>query len=44
MVGEATTRRALEMAQVAAGGADELRRRPIMSLIACPINPLNTKP
>jgi trimethylamine--corrinoid protein Co-methyltransferase len=40
VVGEETTRRAVEMARAVAGGAEELRRRPIMSLIACPIDPL----
>ncbi len=43
VVGEAMTRRAVEMARVAAGGADELRRRPIMSLIACPVDPLSNE-
>ncbi len=43
VVGEAMTRRAVEMARVVAGGADELRRRPIMSLIACPIDPLSNE-
>ena len=43
VVGEKTTRRAVEMAQVAAGGSDELRRRPVMSLIACPIDPLSNE-
>jgi len=41
VVGEQMTRRAVEMARVVAGGAEELRRRPIMSLIACPIDPLS---
>lgn len=40
LVGEQMTRRAVEMARVVAGGAAELRRRPLMSLIACPIDPL----
>ena len=43
VVGEAMTRRAVEMARAVAGGADELRRRPIMSLIACPIDPLGNE-
>jgi trimethylamine--corrinoid protein Co-methyltransferase len=43
MVGEQTTRRAVAMAQVVAGGAEELRRRPIVSLIACPIDPLSNE-
>ena len=43
VVGEAMARRAVEMARVVAGGADELRRRPIMRLIACPIDPLNNE-
>jgi trimethylamine--corrinoid protein Co-methyltransferase len=40
VVGAETTRRAVEMARTVAGGAEELRRRPLMSLIACPIDPL----
>ena len=40
IVGEDMTRRAVEMARAVAGGAEELRRRPLMSLIACPIDPL----
>lgn len=40
VVGERTTRWALEMARVVAGGSAELRRRPLMSLIACPVDPL----
>jgi trimethylamine--corrinoid protein Co-methyltransferase len=43
IVGEDMTRRAVEMAQMVAGGSDELRRRPIMSLIACPIDPLSNE-
>jgi len=43
VVGEHMTRRAVEMARVVAGGAEELRRRPIMSLIACPIDPLGNE-
>ena len=43
VVGEQMTRRAVAMAQVVAGGAEELRRRPIMSLIACPIDPLSNE-
>jgi len=43
VVGEDMTRRAVEMARVVAGGAEELRRRPIMSLIACPIDPLGNE-
>jgi len=43
IVGEDMTRRAVEMARVVAGGAEELRRRPIMSLIACPIDPLSNE-
>ena len=43
VVGEDMTRRAVEMARVVAGGAEELRRRPIMSLIACPIDPLSNE-
>jgi len=43
VVGDTMTRRAVEMARVVAGGADELRRRPIMSLIACPLDPLGNE-
>ena len=43
VVGEDMTRRAVEMARVVAGGAEELRRRPIMSLIACPVDPLGNE-
>jgi len=43
VVGAQMTRRAVEMARVVAGGAEELRRRPIMSLIACPIDPLSNE-
>ena len=43
IVGEDMTRRAVEMARAVAGGAEELRRRPIMSLIACPIDPLSNE-
>ena len=43
VVGEDMTRRAVEMAHTVAGGAEELRRRPIMSLIACPIDPLSNE-
>jgi trimethylamine--corrinoid protein Co-methyltransferase len=43
VVGEDTTRRVVEMARVVAGGDEELRRRPIMSLIACPIDPLSNE-
>lgn len=43
VVGAETTRRAVEMARVVAGGAEELRHRPIMSLIACPIDPLSNE-
>ena len=43
VVGEAMARRAVEMARAVAGGDDELRRRPIMSLIACPIDPLSNE-
>ena len=41
VVGADMTGRAVEMARAVAGGAEELRRRPIMSLIACPIDPLS---
>jgi trimethylamine--corrinoid protein Co-methyltransferase len=43
VVGEDATRRVVEMARVVAGGDGELRRRPIMSLIACPIDPLSNE-
>ncbi|HZL64301.1 MAG TPA: trimethylamine methyltransferase family protein [Thermoleophilia bacterium] len=43
VVGEGMARRAVEMARVVAGGAEELRRRPLMSLIACPIDPLSNE-
>ncbi len=43
VVGKEVARRAVEMARVVAGGAEELRRRPIMSLIACPIDPLSNE-
>ena len=43
VVGGDMTRRAVEMARVVAGGAAELRRRPIMSLIACPVDPLGNE-
>jgi trimethylamine:corrinoid methyltransferase-like protein len=43
VVGEAMARRAVEMARVVAGGAEELRHRPVMSLIACPIDPLSNE-
>ena len=43
VVGEDTARRVVEMARVVAGGDEELRRRPLMSLIACPIDPLGNE-
>lgn len=43
VVGEDITRRVVEMARVVAGGEEELRRRPLMSLIACPIDPLGNE-
>jgi len=43
VVGADMARRAVEMARVVAGGAEELRRRPAMSLIACPIDPLSNE-
>ena len=43
VVGEGMARRAVEMARVVAGGTEELRRRPLMSLIACPIDPLGNE-
>ena len=39
-VGRRPTRLLIEMAAALAGGADELRRRPLISLIACPVDPL----
>ena len=39
-VGERATRLLVEMAAALAGGAGELRRRPLLSLIACPVDPL----
>ncbi len=43
VVGEETARRVVQMARAVAGGDDELRRRPLMSLIACPIDPLSNE-
>jgi len=43
VVGEDATRRVVEMARVVAGGDEGLRRRPVMSLIACPIDPLSNE-
>jgi len=43
VVGAEMTCRTVEMAGVVAGGAEELRRRPIMSLIACHIDPLSNE-
>jgi len=39
-VGEHPTRLLVEMAAAVSGGRDELRRRPLVSLIACPVDPL----
>jgi trimethylamine--corrinoid protein Co-methyltransferase len=39
-VGEAAARAVIEMAAAVAGGIDELRRRPILSMIQCPVDPL----
>ncbi len=39
-VGERAARLLVEMAAATCGGHDELRRRPIVSLIACPVDPL----
>jgi trimethylamine--corrinoid protein Co-methyltransferase len=39
-VGERPARLLVEMAAAVRGGADELRRRPLVSLIACPVDPL----
>ena len=39
-VGERPARLLVEMAAAVSGGADELRRRPLVSLIACPVDPL----
>ncbi|HTX67994.1 MAG TPA: trimethylamine methyltransferase family protein, partial [Thermoleophilia bacterium] len=43
VVGEEMTRRVVDMARVVAGGEEELRRGPLMSLIACPIDPLSNE-
>ncbi len=43
VVGEDMTRRVVEMARAVAGGDRELRRRPLMSLIVCPIDPLSNE-
>ena len=43
VVGEEMTRRAVEMARAVAGGSEAFRRRPIMSLIACPVDPLGNE-
>jgi trimethylamine--corrinoid protein Co-methyltransferase len=43
VVGDDMTCRVVEMARTVAGGDKELRRRPIMSLIACPIDPLGNE-
>jgi trimethylamine---corrinoid protein Co-methyltransferase len=43
VVGDSMTRGVVEMARAVAGGDEELRRRPIMSLIACPIDPLSNE-
>jgi trimethylamine--corrinoid protein Co-methyltransferase len=39
-VGERPTRLLVEMAAAVSGGSAELRRRPLVSLIACPVDPL----
>jgi len=39
-VGERPTRSLVELAAAVAGGSAELRRRPIVSLIQCPVDPL----
>ena len=39
-VGEKSARYLVEMAAAIAGGTDELRRRPIISMIQCPVDPL----
>ena len=39
-VGERPARLLVEMAAAFCGGPDELRRRPLVSLIACPVDPL----
>jgi trimethylamine--corrinoid protein Co-methyltransferase len=39
-VGEKSARYLVEMAAAIAGGTDELRRRPIVSMIQCPVDPL----
>ena len=39
-VGERPARLLVELAAALSGGSDELRRRPLVSLIACPVDPL----
>jgi len=39
-VGERPARLLVELAAAVSGGSDELRRRPLVSLIACPVDPL----
>jgi trimethylamine--corrinoid protein Co-methyltransferase len=39
-VGERPARLLVELAAAVSGGRDELRRRPLVSLIACPVDPL----
>jgi trimethylamine--corrinoid protein Co-methyltransferase len=43
VVGEPAARGVVEMARAVAGGDRELRDRPVMSLIACPIDPLGNE-
>ena len=43
VVGERPARLAIEMAAAVAGGSQELRRRPLLSFIACPIDPLSNE-
>jgi len=40
-VGEGPARYLVELAAAVAGGAEELRRRPIVSMIQCPVDPLS---
>lgn len=43
VVGARATKVAIEMAAAVAGGYDELRRRPLLSFVACPVDPLGNE-
>ena len=43
VVGGRSTKLAIEMAAAVAGGYDELRRRPLLSFVACPVDPLGNE-